>query len=76
MTINYPPAERRAIILSYDRHIDLIIESLRSRLEAMKRIENPKVLTMLQAYHAREKRDLADSLNERLELCEQYSRSK
>jgi len=74
--INCPPAERAAIILSYDRHIDLIMGNLRSRLEAMKYISDPMVLIMLQTYHAREKRQLTDSLNERLELCEQYSRSK
>jgi hypothetical protein len=74
--MNYPPAERAAIILSYDRRIDLIMESLRSRLEAMKHIENPKELTMLHAYHAREKRDLAEFLNIRLTLCEQLYRGK
>ena len=74
--MNYPPAERQAIILSYDRHIDLIIESLRSRLEAMKSVRSPKMLAMLQTYHAREKRQLSGILNERLTLCEQYSRSK
>ena len=74
--INCPPAERAAIILSYDRHIDLIMENLRSRLEAMKSVRSPKMLAMLRTHHAREKRQLTDSLNERLELCEQYSRSK
>jgi hypothetical protein len=74
--MNYPPAERAAIILSYDRRIDLIMESLRSRSQTMKHIENPKELTMLHAYHAREKRDLAEFLNIRLTLCEEYSRSK
>jgi len=76
MAINYPSAERRAIILSYDRHIDLIMESLRSRLVDIKNVKNPCIKALLKTFQDHEKRDLADSLNERLALCEQYSRSK
>jgi len=73
---NFPPAERAAIILSYDRYIDAIMESLRSRLEAARHATNPRSIIMLQTFQDVEKRQLSEMLNERLALCEEYSRSK
>jgi len=74
--IKIPPAERRAIILSYDLLIASIVNNLRSRLEVIKRATSPKKIVLLQTFQFLEKRQLSGILNERLALCEQMSRSK
>jgi hypothetical protein len=74
--INYPPAERAAIVLSYDRHIAFIMESLRSRLEVARHTTNPRKIILLQTFQDCEKRQLSGILNERLALCEQLYKGK
>lgn len=74
--INCPPAERAAIVLSYDRHIAFIMESLRSRLEVARRATNPKQIILLQTFQGCEKRQLSGILNERLALCKQLYKGK